>query len=151
MLFDATHAKHTPPIVRPIAEQEERESQRLWEPTVIAIKKSDHTAATDEKSRIEDRQRDETAKRTEQGIEWQPRYFRKVRGGAGGSEEGEEDLDWILNADMYDFLPTCETSKLTHTKRRLNTPRQSPTNPRHRPNPIEPNAHSVPASATSIP
>lgn len=101
VLFDATHARHTPPIVRPIAEQEERESQRLWEPTVIAIKKSDHNAATDEKSKIEDHQRDETAKRTEQGIEWQPRYFRKIRGGPGGSEEGEEDLDWILKADMY--------------------------------------------------
>ena len=66
-----------------------------------AIKKSDHAAATEEKTFIEDRQRDETAKRAEQGIEWQPRLFRKVHGGPGGSEEGEEALDWILNANMY--------------------------------------------------
>ena len=82
-------------------EQDERESQRLWYKTVIAIKESNHAAATDEKSKIEDRQRDETAKRTEQGIEWQPKLFRKVQGGPGSPEEGEEDLDWILNANVY--------------------------------------------------
>ncbi len=103
VLFNASQAKHTPPIVRPIEEQDERESQRLWLNTVIAIKESNHTAATEEKSKIEDRQRDETAKRVEQGIEWQPKLFRPIRGGPGGPEEGEEGLDWILNANMYVF------------------------------------------------
>lgn len=103
VLFDASHAKHTPPIVRPIEEQDERESQKLWLKTVAAIKESNHTAATEEKSKVEDRQRDETAKRAEQGIEWQPKLFRPIRGGPGGPEEGEEDLDWILNANMYVF------------------------------------------------
>lgn len=60
----------------------------------------DHELATDEKSKIEDRQRDEAAKRTEEGVEWHPRLFRPVRGGPGGSEEGEEGLDFILNAHM---------------------------------------------------
>jgi len=45
-------------------------------------------------------QRDEAAKRAEDGVEWHPRLFRPVRGGPGGSEEGEEDLDFILNANM---------------------------------------------------
>lgn len=103
VLFNASHAKHTPPIVRPIEEQDERESQRLWLPTVTAIKESNHTAATEEKSKIEDRQRDETAKRAEQGIEWHPKLFRPVEAGPGGSEEGEEALDWILDANMYVF------------------------------------------------
>lgn len=62
---------------------------------------SNHTAATEEKTKIEDMQRDETAKRADQGVEWQRKLFRKVRGGPGGPEEGEEDLDWILNANMY--------------------------------------------------
>ena len=99
-LFNASNSKHTPPVVRPLEEQEDRESQKLWHKTVIAIKESNHTAATEEKTKIEDRQRDETAKRAEQGIEWQPKLFRKVKGGPGGPEEGEEDLDWILIADM---------------------------------------------------
>jgi hypothetical protein len=57
--------------------------------------------ATDEKTKIEDRQREEAAKRAEQGVEWHPRLFRAVRGGPGGSEEGEEALDWIINAHVY--------------------------------------------------
>lgn len=82
-------------------EQDERESQRLWHSTAIAVKDRNHVLATDEKTKIEDRQREETAKRAEQGQEWQPKLFRKVQGGPGGPEEGEEDLDWILNAQMY--------------------------------------------------
>lgn len=94
------HAKHTPPIVRPLEEQEDRESQKLWRKTIVALKEGNHDAATDDKTRIEDMQRDEAAKRAETGKEWQPRYFRAVQGGPGGPEEGEEDLDWILNANM---------------------------------------------------
>ena len=70
---------------------------------MIAIKEQNHNAATDEKTKVEDAQREEAARRLEQGIEWQPKLFRKVRGGPGGPEEGEEDLDWILNAEMFIF------------------------------------------------
>ena len=101
VLFNATNAKHTPPSVRPLEEQDDRESQKLWYQTNLAIKDRNHEAATDEKSKIEDRQRVETAQRTEKGIEWEPKLFRKVQGGPGGSEEGEEDLDWILRTEMY--------------------------------------------------
>ncbi|KAG2411895.1 hypothetical protein HFD88_009451 [Aspergillus terreus] len=99
-LFDATHAKHTPPSVRPIDQQGERESQRLWASTVKAIIARDHEAATDEKTKIEDRQREEAAKRAEDGVEWHPRLFRRTQGGPGGLDEGEEDLDWIINAEI---------------------------------------------------
>lgn len=100
VLFNATNARHTPPIVRPLEEQDERESQRLWHKTVLAIKEQNHEAATDEKTKIEDQQREEAAKRQADGTTWHPRLFRKVRGGPGGPEEGEEDLDWILAAKM---------------------------------------------------
>ncbi|KAF5022319.1 hypothetical protein F66182_5631, partial [Fusarium sp. NRRL 66182] len=36
----------------------------------------------------------------EGNVEWHPKLFRAVRGGPGGSEEGEEDLDWIINAEV---------------------------------------------------
>jgi hypothetical protein len=100
VLFDATRAKPTPPTARPLSEQGERESQKLWYKTAQAVKERNHEVATDEKTAIEDRQRDEAAKRAEDGVEWHPKLFRRVRGGPGGSEEGEEDLDWILNAEM---------------------------------------------------
>ncbi|CAG7993009.1 unnamed protein product [Penicillium olsonii] len=109
ILFNATHAKHTAPIARPIEEQGERESQRLWKDTVQAILTQNHEAATDEKTKIEDRQRDEAAKRADEGIDWHPKLFRPVQGGPGGPDEGDEDLDWILNAQMCEILSAPKT------------------------------------------
>jgi hypothetical protein len=99
-MFNAAKSKHTPPFTRPLEEQEDRESQKLWYKTVQAIIARNHEVATDEKTMIENMQRDEAAKRVEEGVEWQAKLFRPVRGGPGGSEEGEEDLDWILDANM---------------------------------------------------
>src|SRR6478609_11767007 len=98
MFFNAQRSKPSSPSVRPIEEQEERESQRLWEKTAKAVKERNHELATDEKTKIEDRQREEAAKRAQDGVEWQPRLFRSVKGGPGGPEEGEEELEWIINA-----------------------------------------------------
>ncbi|KUL87147.1 hypothetical protein ZTR_05612 [Talaromyces verruculosus] len=100
LLFDATRAKHTPPLVRPLEDQSERESQKLWYSTVQGLNARNHEVATREKTKIEDQQREEAAKRAEGSLEWRPRLFRAVRGGPGGSEEGEEDLDWIINAEV---------------------------------------------------
>jgi hypothetical protein len=100
LLFDAGNAKHSPPLTRPLEEQDPRESQKLWHSTTQALLARDHEAATAEKTKIEDRQREEAAMRADKGVEWRPRLFRRVRGGPGGSEEGEEDLDWIINAEM---------------------------------------------------
>ncbi|TKA80261.1 hypothetical protein B0A49_01820, partial [Cryomyces minteri] len=99
LLFDASHARETPPSARPLSEQSERESQKLWYKVTQAVKIADQNTATDEKSRIENMQRDETAKRAEQGIEWHPKLFRKIDAG-GRDREGEEGLDWILDADI---------------------------------------------------
>lgn len=101
VLFDASHAKHSPPLTRPVEEQGERESQRLWLPTVKAVHVVDHEKATVEKAKIEDRQREEAKRREELGVEWQPKLFRRVEAGPGGSEEGEEDLEWVINAHLY--------------------------------------------------
>jgi hypothetical protein len=101
MFFDAHKAKPSPPLSRPISEQEERESQRLWEKTAKAVKERNHELATDEKTKIEDRQREEAALRAQENIEWVPRLFRAVRSGPGEPEEGEESLEWIINANMY--------------------------------------------------
>ncbi|KAI9672374.1 MAG: hypothetical protein M1817_003396 [Caeruleum heppii] len=106
LLFDATNAKPTPPIVRPLEEQDERESPKLWHKVVTALNQRNHDAATDEKSRIEEMQRAEAAQRAESGAEFRPRLFRPVKGGPGGPEEGFEDLDWILDEAID--APTIE-------------------------------------------
>ncbi|KAF2812926.1 oxysterol-binding protein [Mytilinidion resinicola] len=114
LLFDATHARETPPKARPISEQDERESQRLWQKVTAAIKARDQDTATDEKSRIEDMQREEAAKRLDDGVDWHPRLFRQVKGGHGGSEEGEEDLDFIINAKIDGKTPEEQTKQILH-------------------------------------
>jgi hypothetical protein len=110
LLFDATHTKHSPPLARPLEEQDERESQRLWHDVTEAVKRRDQDAATDAKAKIEDRQRDEAAKRNSEGVDWHPQLFRRVQGGHGGPEEGEEDLEWIINAKVDGKTPQ-EVSK----------------------------------------
>ncbi|KAF2458292.1 putative oxysterol binding protein [Lineolata rhizophorae] len=112
ILFDATHAKETPPLVRPLSEQDERESQRLWKEVTAAIKRKDQDTATDHKSRIEDMQRMEASKRADEGVDWHPRLFRRVQGGPGGPEEGEEDLDWIINARVDGKTPAEQTRQI---------------------------------------
>ena len=105
VLFDAKRAPHTPPQVRSLEEQTDGESQKLWLKTCTAIRNTDHNAATDEKTKIEEAQREKAARRQQEGKEWRPKLFRPVQGGAGGSEEGEESLDWIINASMYVSYP----------------------------------------------
>jgi hypothetical protein len=100
MFFNAQKSKPTSPSVRPLEEQEPRESQKLWAKTTQAVKDRNHEVATDEKTKVEDMQRDEASKRAEDGVDWQPRLFRRVRGGPSGPEQGEEDLEWIINATM---------------------------------------------------
>jgi hypothetical protein len=102
LIFDASHAKPSYPKARPLEEQGDRESQKLWNKVTQAIKVADQRTATDEKSFIEDRQRAEAAERGEHG-EWHPKLFRQTRAGASqspGDMDGEEVLDWVIDATM---------------------------------------------------
>jgi len=90
LLFDATGAKHTPCQVRPLEEQEDRESRKLWNVVTNAIIKRDQATATDAKSAIEDRQREETRIRDSDGVTWQPRFFKQI-----------DESFYILNHKMY--------------------------------------------------
>jgi len=66
----------TPKIVRPVAEQEDFESQRLWSNVTAAIKKRDQREATSEKTKLEEAQRAGTKLRRENGQgDWVPKLF----------------------------------------------------------------------------
>ncbi|EDN07966.1 hypothetical protein HCAG_04476 [Histoplasma mississippiense (nom. inval.)] len=112
LLFNATNAKHTPPLVRPLEEQEPHESQRLWNSTVQALIARNHDLATEEKTKIEEMQRVEASKRLEDGVEWRPKLFRTVQGRPQGPGEGEEDLEWILNAKINPYNPTVAEQQI---------------------------------------
>ncbi|OAA43181.1 Oxysterol-binding protein [Metarhizium rileyi] len=104
--FNAVTSKPSSPKVRPLAEQEERESQRLWASTVKAVKERNHEVATDEKTKIEDRQREEAATRAQEGLDWHPRLFRRVRSG----DAVGDDLEWIIHTPID---PTASPAEQT--------------------------------------
>ncbi|KAK3382311.1 hypothetical protein B0T24DRAFT_7179 [Lasiosphaeria ovina] len=112
MFFNALRAKHSPPLCRPLEEQDDRESQKLWAKTAQAVKDRNHELATDEKTKVEDMQREEAAKRAQDGVEWRPRLFRMVRGGPTGPEEGEEDLEWIISAQIDGATPEKQAAQI---------------------------------------
>ncbi|KAM7205809.1 hypothetical protein V8F20_003042 [Naviculisporaceae sp. PSN 640] len=112
MFFNASKSKPSPPLCRPLEEQDDRESQKLWAKTAQAVRDRNHELATDEKTKIEDMQREEAAMRANDGVEWRPRLFRRVKGGPGGSEEGEEDLEWIINAQIDGQTPEKQAAQI---------------------------------------
>lgn len=59
--------------VKPIAEQEEFESRRLWKEVTAALKDQNVSEATANKSLIEQKQRDLVKERAEKGIKWENR------------------------------------------------------------------------------
>ncbi|KAJ4368654.1 Oxysterol-binding protein OBPa [Didymella sp. IMI 355093] len=112
LFFDAAKTRHTPPQARPLEEQDERESQRLWHDVTDAVKRKDQETATTAKAKIEDRQREETAARNNDNIDWHPQLFRATKGGPGGPDEDEEDLDWVINAKIDGQTPEEQVKQI---------------------------------------
>ncbi|KAI0175978.1 hypothetical protein GGR52DRAFT_538913 [Hypoxylon sp. FL1284] len=112
MFFDARKVKSSKPRVRPLEEQDERESQRLWRKTAEAVKNRSHELATDEKTKVEDQQRDEAASRAAAGVEWHPRLFRRVDKDYGGTGEDMEHLEWIVNAHIDGTTPEKQAEQI---------------------------------------
>ncbi|GAP91647.1 putative oxysterol-binding protein [Rosellinia necatrix] len=112
MFFDARKAKPSRPLVRPVGEQDEHESVKLWQKTARAVKDKNHELATEEKTKIEDRQRVEAAKRAAAGVEWHPRLFRQVKPDVDGNDEDMEKLEWIINATIDADKPAKQAEQI---------------------------------------
>ncbi|XP_063042082.1 oxysterol-binding protein-related protein 10-like isoform X2 [Engraulis encrasicolus] len=63
--------------LRPIERQGRTESRRLWQHVTTALKEGNIDMATDEKHRLEERQRGEERQRTANNMPWKPKYFTK--------------------------------------------------------------------------
>ncbi|CAI4064460.1 hypothetical protein SUVZ_08G0480 [Saccharomyces uvarum] len=92
-LFDTRQHSPQGPKVRPLEEQGEYESRRLWRKVTDALAVRDHEVATEEKFQIENHQRALAKKRTEDGVEFHPKLFRRAEPG--------EDLDYYI----YKHIP----------------------------------------------
>ncbi|PKK64014.1 Oxysterol-binding protein [Rhizophagus irregularis] len=75
VLFNVHESKIYPKIVAPEEEQEENESRRLWSKVTSSLIGRNLDLATEEKTLIEDKQRNEAKLREAEGIDWRPRYF----------------------------------------------------------------------------
>ncbi|KAK5630079.1 hypothetical protein RRF57_005794 [Xylaria bambusicola] len=112
MFFDARKMKPSKPKVRPIEEQQEHESPRLWQKVARAVKDKNHEVATDEKTKIEDMQREEAAKRAAAGVDWHPKLFRPVKPDIDGHDEDMEKLEWIFKATIDGATPQKQAKQI---------------------------------------
>ncbi|KAG1056187.1 hypothetical protein G6F46_009341 [Rhizopus delemar] len=80
LFFDVKSSNIHPKVVDDLEKQEPMESRRLWSNVTSAILKDDMDTATNEKTIIEDKQREDTKKREEKGKPFIPRYFNIVNG-----------------------------------------------------------------------
>jgi len=80
VLFDVESAKIHPKIVAPEEEQDDNESRRLWSKVTNALISRNLDLATDEKTIVEDAQRNEAKMREADGIDWRPRFFLENNG-----------------------------------------------------------------------
>ncbi|XP_069964686.1 oxysterol-binding protein-related protein 9 isoform X2 [Bactrocera oleae] len=64
--------------VRPIVEQEEYESRRVWKEVTAGLKFNDIEKATNAKCAVEQIQRDEAKNRKDTETQWEHKYFRPV-------------------------------------------------------------------------
>ncbi|CCD27392.1 oxysterol-binding protein OSH6 NDAI_0K02010 [Naumovozyma dairenensis CBS 421] len=94
VLFDTHTSKTFKPKVRPLEEQGEYESRRLWNKVTNALAVRNHEVATAEKSKIEDYQRELAKERLDSDVPFHPKLFRKV-----------DDPSKELNFYIYKHIP----------------------------------------------
>lgn len=90
--FNTHKATTLKPKVRPLDEQLETESRKLWKSTIDALGKRDHTLATEEKFKVENEQRVQAKKRLEEGVEFHPKLFKPVP----PEQTDLQDLEYII-------------------------------------------------------
>ncbi|CUS20602.1 LAQU0S01e10352g1_1 [Lachancea quebecensis] len=93
VLFDASKAKPLKPLVRPLEEQGDFESRKLWKKVTDALATRDHATATEEKFKIEDYQRTLAKKRAESGSSFLPKLFRPA-------SHQSDDLEFYIYKDI---------------------------------------------------
>ena len=82
-IIDTEVLSVVPKIVKPVCEQRENESRRLWRDVTLSLRNNDIDKATAAKHANEERQRNEGKARAAEGGEWVPSvscyfYFIKI-------------------------------------------------------------------------
>ncbi|CAF1034871.1 unnamed protein product [Adineta ricciae] len=75
VFFDTKTTPIIKKIIRPIAEQDEHESRRMWKDVTYYLKHKQMDKATAAKSFLEQRQREDAKQRAAESVKWQTKYF----------------------------------------------------------------------------
>ncbi|CAF0965621.1 unnamed protein product [Adineta ricciae] len=75
VFFDTKTTPIIKKIIRPIAEQDEHESRRMWKDVTYYLKYKQMDKATTAKSFLEQRQREDAKQRAAESVKWQTKYF----------------------------------------------------------------------------
>lgn len=87
--------------LRPLSEQNEFESRRLWREVTYHLRTKQIDLATSAKQRIEQKQRDELKERKDKALKWQTRHF---------EEQGE---NWIYVRPLIQRLQQAAAQQAT--------------------------------------
>ncbi|XP_053974681.1 oxysterol-binding protein-related protein 9 isoform X1 [Hylaeus volcanicus] len=68
-------------LVKPVCEQEEHESRKVWRDVTVGLRINDMEKATAAKCTIEQKQREEARLRKENNINWQTKLFKETKDG----------------------------------------------------------------------
>ncbi|ANZ76403.1 BA75_04217T0 [Komagataella pastoris] len=99
VFFDCTKdANPLPPLVRPLEEQGEFESRKLWKKVTDALLVRNHTAATEEKFKIEDAQRERAKIREQENVDFHPKLFRPLTV-KESTAPGSDKLEFVIYKD----------------------------------------------------
>ncbi|XP_017756318.1 PREDICTED: oxysterol-binding protein-related protein 9 [Eufriesea mexicana] len=89
-------------LVKPICEQEEHESRKVWRDVTVGLRINDMEKATAAKCAIEQKQRDEARIRKENNVNWQTKLFKETKDGS-----------WIYVKPLVDRLHSCSSQVVT--------------------------------------
>ncbi|XP_014296046.1 oxysterol-binding protein-related protein 9 isoform X2 [Microplitis demolitor] len=81
MFADVTHIPVVKKLVKPICEQDDNESRKVWRDVTVGLKINDMDKATAAKCFIEQKQRDEARIRKESNLLWETKYFKETKDG----------------------------------------------------------------------
>lgn len=96
VFFDTNGSLIHRPKVKPLQEQRDYESRKLWKLTIDALAERNHEKATTEKSRIEERQRELAKQRAEEGATFRSRLFAEVP----EDDLKNQDLEYTINKKL---------------------------------------------------
>ncbi|KAL9624226.1 MAG: hypothetical protein Q9160_001473 [Pyrenula sp. 1 TL-2023] len=111
-LIDLTPLFPVPKSAPPEEEQLPNESRKLWSKVTDAILSKQWGQATKEKQDLEERQREKTAERKAQSVEWKPRFFTAATDPIGKpdlTDEGEKALKGLQDGN-FKLAENAETS-----------------------------------------